>query len=77
MEIWDGAMLSLGQLFTRNSMVASDLGEKAMVKSKFALFFNKRRVPRPRTSTNRIKPVCVKPLQEEKIKTKTKTKTKT
>ena len=40
MEIWDGAMLSLGQLFTRNSMVASDLGEKAMVKSKFALFFN-------------------------------------
>ena len=39
MNLWDGAMVYLGQLFTGNSMVASDLGENGVVKSMFALFF--------------------------------------
>ena len=29
-----------------------------------------RRVPKPLMSTNRVKPVCIKPLLEEQIKTK-------
>ena len=39
MNLWDGVMVYLGQLFTGNSMVASDLGENGVVKSMFALFF--------------------------------------
>ena len=39
MNLWDGAMVYLGQLFTGKSMVASDLGENGVVKSMFALFF--------------------------------------
>jgi len=40
MNLWDGAMVCLGQLFMGNSMVASDLGENGVVKPRFALFFN-------------------------------------
>ena len=39
MNLWDGAMVCLGQLFTGNSMVASVLGENGVVKSRFALIF--------------------------------------
>ena len=39
MNLWDGAMVYLGQLLTGNSMVASDLGENGVVKSMFAQFF--------------------------------------
>ena len=55
MNLWDGAMVYLSQLFTGNSMAASDLGENGVVKSMFALFF-----------TNLVLITCVELARQER-----------